>query len=320
MSFLVGGGDDSEHVGVRLMVDGQAVLRASGNNVEALKRVFWDLEGPRRHDRGLRRQHLGLGPRLPRRALDAGDVSPLTTPPARRRSLTARMPTFAPSLDALRASVFADLAPPPWPRASRRASRRRRCTSATPGAPPPSTRPPCPRGGATTAHTSTPPSAASPTPRGARRRFFRAPSEALKDIRRTTCSPRRRHARPPLRPARVRRAGRESCSRRSGRCRWASCGRRGDSGGGPLHRRAGSVRPRRGNGVEAALTPRTRALSFATPDSDPCGTALGPDARCARLVASPGARDLGLPPTRCTATWCTKAVSSPPPSTTPTGA
>jgi hypothetical protein len=43
ISFLVGGGSDAEHVGVRLVVNGHAVLRAAGMNTEGLRRVFWDV-------------------------------------------------------------------------------------------------------------------------------------------------------------------------------------------------------------------------------------------------------------------------------------
>ena len=43
LSFLVGGGSNVEEVGVRLMVDGQAVVRAAGTDVEGLHRVFWDV-------------------------------------------------------------------------------------------------------------------------------------------------------------------------------------------------------------------------------------------------------------------------------------
>lgn len=43
ISFLVGGGSDVDHVGVRLVIDGNVVLRAAGRNDEGLRRVFWDV-------------------------------------------------------------------------------------------------------------------------------------------------------------------------------------------------------------------------------------------------------------------------------------
>ena len=43
ISFLIGGGDDVAHLGVRLVIDGHAVLQASGHNSEGLKRVFWNV-------------------------------------------------------------------------------------------------------------------------------------------------------------------------------------------------------------------------------------------------------------------------------------
>ena len=43
ISFLVGGGADTSRVGVRLMVDGVAVVRTAGADSEALKRSFWDV-------------------------------------------------------------------------------------------------------------------------------------------------------------------------------------------------------------------------------------------------------------------------------------
>ncbi len=43
ISFLVGGGSDASVVGVRLVVDGEAVLRAAGAQTEGLHRVFWDV-------------------------------------------------------------------------------------------------------------------------------------------------------------------------------------------------------------------------------------------------------------------------------------
>ncbi len=43
LSFLVGGGSDTAHVGVRLMVAGVPVIRQGGDNDEALRRVFWNL-------------------------------------------------------------------------------------------------------------------------------------------------------------------------------------------------------------------------------------------------------------------------------------
>lgn len=55
MSFLVGGGSNIEELGVRLMVDGQAVRRTAGADTEALHRAFWDV----REWRG-RRAHLEI--------------------------------------------------------------------------------------------------------------------------------------------------------------------------------------------------------------------------------------------------------------------
>lgn len=53
ISFLIGGGSNVEELGVRLMVDGQAVRRTPGADTEALHRAFWDV----REWRG-RRAHL----------------------------------------------------------------------------------------------------------------------------------------------------------------------------------------------------------------------------------------------------------------------
>lgn len=43
MSFLIAGGSDEAHVGVRLVVNGETVLRQAGNDTEGFRRVFWDL-------------------------------------------------------------------------------------------------------------------------------------------------------------------------------------------------------------------------------------------------------------------------------------
>jgi hypothetical protein len=43
MTLLVGGGSAKQKVGVELLVDGQAVLRASGNDSDNLAPVFWDI-------------------------------------------------------------------------------------------------------------------------------------------------------------------------------------------------------------------------------------------------------------------------------------
>jgi hypothetical protein len=43
ISFLIGGGSDTTHVGVRLMIDGHSMIASGGNNSEALKRGIWDV-------------------------------------------------------------------------------------------------------------------------------------------------------------------------------------------------------------------------------------------------------------------------------------
>lgn len=55
ISFLIGGGSNVEELGVRLMVDGQAVRRTAGSDTEGMHRAFWDV----REWRG-RRAHLEI--------------------------------------------------------------------------------------------------------------------------------------------------------------------------------------------------------------------------------------------------------------------
>jgi hypothetical protein len=43
ISFLAGGGNEIERVGVRLIVDGQAVARSTGSGHEGLRRMWWDV-------------------------------------------------------------------------------------------------------------------------------------------------------------------------------------------------------------------------------------------------------------------------------------
>jgi hypothetical protein len=43
ISFLVGGGEDVARIGVRLVIDGHAVMQSTGHNSEGLMRVTWDV-------------------------------------------------------------------------------------------------------------------------------------------------------------------------------------------------------------------------------------------------------------------------------------